>query len=145
MTSSCCTGSNALSSPIGRAHASGTSRRSGIAWLQEANGVLMLRRMPAARRRMVMTIFGRSMLGAVLAAAAVSFPLNVQRATALTPAGELASHRAIYELKLAQTRGNTPAAAARGRILYDFSGNRSEERRVGKECSALAGRLSLRE
>jgi len=70
-----------------------------------------------------MTIFGRSMLGAVLAAAAVSFPFNVQRATALTPAGELASHRAIYELKLAQTRGNTPAAAARGRILYDFSGN----------------------
>ena len=70
-----------------------------------------------------MTIFGRSMLGAVLAAATVSFPFNVQRATALTPAGELASHRAIYELKLAQTRGNTPAAAARGRILYDFSGN----------------------
>ena len=70
-----------------------------------------------------MTIFGRSMLGAVLATAAVSFPFDAQRATALTPAGELASHRAIYELKLAQTRGNSPAAAARGRILYDFSGN----------------------
>jgi EipB-like len=79
--------------------------------------------MPAARRRMAMTIFGRSMLGAVLATAAVSFPFNAQRASALTPAGELASHRAVYELKLAQTRGNSPAAAARGRILYDFSGN----------------------
>ncbi|TMJ91005.1 MAG: DUF1849 family protein [Alphaproteobacteria bacterium] len=61
-----------------------------------------------------MTIFGRPILCAVLATAAVTFP---------TPAGELASHRAIYELKLAQTRGNSPAAAARGRILYDFSGN----------------------
>ena len=41
-----------------------------------------------------------------------------------TPAGELASHRAVYELKLAQSRGNnSPAVSARGRILYDFSGN----------------------
>jgi hypothetical protein len=72
---------------------------------------------------MAMTIFGRSILGAVLATAAVTFPYNAQRATALTPAAELAPHRAVYELKLAQTRGNSPAAAARGRILYDFSGN----------------------
>jgi envelope integrity protein B len=72
---------------------------------------------------MAMTIFGRSIFCAVLATAAVTLPFDAQRATALTPAGELASHRAIYELKLAQTRGNSPAAAARGRILYDFSGN----------------------
>jgi envelope integrity protein B len=72
---------------------------------------------------MAMTIFGRSIFCAVLATAAVTFPFDAQRATALTPAGELAAHRAIYELKLAQTRGNSPAAAARGRILYDFSGN----------------------
>ena len=64
-----------------------------------------------------MTIFGRSILGAVLATAAVTFPFNAQRATALTPAAELASHRAVYELKLAQTRGNSPAAAARGRNI----------------------------
>ena len=70
-----------------------------------------------------MTIFGRSIFCAVLATAAVTLPVDAQRATALTPASELASHRAIYELKLAQTRGNSPAAAARGRILYDFSGN----------------------
>jgi hypothetical protein len=72
---------------------------------------------------MAMTIFGRSIFCAVLATAAVTFAFDAQRATALTPAGELAAHRAIYELKLAQTRGNSPAAAARGRILYDFSGN----------------------
>jgi hypothetical protein len=55
--------------------------------------------------------------------AALAGSLGAQRATALTPAGELASHRAVYELKLAHTRGNSPAVAARGRILYDFSGN----------------------
>jgi hypothetical protein len=47
-------------------------------------------------------------------------------AAALTPAGELAAHRAIYELKLAQTRGKGGAVSARGRILYDFSGSLCE-------------------
>ena len=43
-------------------------------------------------------------------------------AAALTPASELASHRAVYELKLVQSRSNG-TVDARGRILYDFSGN----------------------
>jgi len=47
-------------------------------------------------------------------------------AAALTPAGELAAHRAVYELKLASTRGKGGAVAARGRILYDFSGSLCE-------------------
>jgi EipB-like len=82
----------------------------------------MFRRKPAARRQTVMTIFGKSTLGTIIAAILVG-GLGAQRATALTPAGELASHRAVYELKLAHTRGNSAAVAARGRILYDFSGN----------------------
>jgi hypothetical protein len=82
----------------------------------------MLRRKSAARRQTVMTIFGKSTLGTIIAAILVG-GLGAQRATALTPAGELASHRAVYELKLAHTRGNSAAVAARGRILYDFSGN----------------------
>jgi hypothetical protein len=82
----------------------------------------MLRRKPVARRQTVMTIFGKSTLGTIIVATLVG-GLGAQRATALTPAGELASHRAVYELKLAHTRGNSPAVAARGRILYDFSGN----------------------
>ena len=68
-----------------------------------------------------------------LAAAAVSAVavalaggIGLRQATALTPADELASHRAVYELKLAQTRGNSPAMSARGRILYDFSGSACE-------------------
>jgi envelope integrity protein B len=44
-------------------------------------------------------------------------------AAAVTPTGELAAHRAVYELKLAKTTGKGGAVAARGRILYDFTGN----------------------
>jgi hypothetical protein len=35
----------------------------------------------------------------------------------------LAPHRAIYDLSLAQTRGNSQIVGVRGRILYDFDGN----------------------
>ena len=35
----------------------------------------------------------------------------------------LAPHRAIYDLALAEVRGNSSIASVRGRILYDFSGN----------------------
>jgi hypothetical protein len=35
----------------------------------------------------------------------------------------LAPHRAVYDLALARTRGNSQIAAVRGRILYDFDGN----------------------
>jgi hypothetical protein len=70
-----------------------------------------------------MAILRKSVVAALLATAAVIGGFPAQRVAALTPAGELASHRAIYELKLVHTRGNSPAVAARGRILYDFSGN----------------------
>jgi hypothetical protein len=87
----------------------------------------MLRRKPAARRQIAMMILGRCVLGTILAAAAVALAgFGAPRATALTPGSELASHRAIYELKLAQTRGNSPPVSARGRILYDFSGSACE-------------------
>jgi hypothetical protein len=42
------------------------------------------------------------------------------------PRIELAPHRAVYDLKLAQARGNRPVESVRGRILYDFSGSRCE-------------------
>ncbi|MGH6726818.1 MAG: cell envelope integrity EipB family protein [Pseudolabrys sp.] len=38
----------------------------------------------------------------------------------------LAPHRAIYDLKLAKSRGSRGIEAVRGRILYDFSGNACE-------------------
>lgn len=42
------------------------------------------------------------------------------------PRIELAPHRAVYDLKLSQARGNRPIESVRGRILYDFSGSRCE-------------------
>src|SRR3954471_462879 len=36
---------------------------------------------------------------------------------------ELVPHRAIYDLRLSQSRNNRSAEAVTGRILYDFSGN----------------------
>src|SRR5262249_58176383 len=77
----------------------------------------------AVRRRIAMTILRKSIVAALLATAAVIGGFPAQRVAALTPAGEFASHRAIYELKLAHTRGNSPAVAARGRILYHFFRN----------------------
>jgi hypothetical protein len=66
-------------------------------------------------------------ISAVLVAVATAFfGAAPQPAAATTVAGELAAHRAVYDLKLAQSRGNSPAASARGRILYDFSGNACE-------------------
>jgi hypothetical protein len=42
--------------------------------------------------------------------------------TAKPSAGELAAHRAVYELKLANSRSKS-TVSARGRILYDFTGS----------------------
>ena len=39
---------------------------------------------------------------------------------------DLAPHRAVYDLKLATSRGKRPIEAVRGRILYDFTGNSCE-------------------
>ncbi|MCC6890754.1 MAG: cell envelope integrity EipB family protein [Hyphomicrobiales bacterium] len=39
---------------------------------------------------------------------------------------ELVPHRAIYELSLGKIRGKASVQSARGRILYDFSGNACE-------------------
>ncbi len=68
-------------------------------------------------------------------------------AMALTPTGELAAHRAIYELKLAHTRGKGSAVAARGRILYDFSGSVCDgyklEFRQVSELDNGEGRITL--
>ena len=50
-------------------------------------------------------------------------PLVVPAAPAATAPVVLVPHRAIYDLSLAQTRGNSSIVSVRGRILYDFSGS----------------------
>jgi EipB-like len=67
----------------------------------------------------------------VCALALVSGGALMSRARALTPAGELASHRAIYELTLGQSHGNSSTVSARGRILYDFVGSACEGYKLG--------------
>jgi hypothetical protein len=60
---------------------------------------------------------------AVLAmSAGIGFAAPAQKSEGI----EFASHRAVYDLKLASARGNRPVEAVRGRILYDFSGSQCE-------------------
>jgi hypothetical protein len=63
-----------------------------------------------------------------LALLAPCFAAGVPQAMATPPADRvlLASHRAIYDLKLAKTRGSRSIEGVRGRILYDFSGSACE-------------------
>jgi hypothetical protein len=46
--------------------------------------------------------------------------------SAATAKIDLAPHRAVYDLKLALSRGKRPIEGVRGRILYDFTGNSCE-------------------
>jgi hypothetical protein len=63
---------------------------------------------------------------AFLATVAVSTCPPPAFAAAESGALGLASHRAVYDLKLSKTRGKRPVQSVRGRILYDFSGNSCE-------------------
>jgi hypothetical protein len=58
----------------------------------------------------------------------------------------LVPHRAVYDLSLAETRGNSAIAAVRGRILYDFNGNACEgyslEFRQVSEIDSSEGKVS---
>jgi hypothetical protein len=62
----------------------------------------------------------------VAAALTVLVGLDCAPAAAENGQVELASHRAIYDLKLAETRGRRQLSAAQGRIVYDFSGSACE-------------------
>ncbi|MGV3632782.1 MAG: cell envelope integrity EipB family protein [Pseudorhodoplanes sp.] len=61
-----------------------------------------------------------------IAAVTLSSGLSVAAPAQSPRSIELASHRAVYDLKLASARGNRPVEAVRGRILYDFSGSECE-------------------
>jgi hypothetical protein len=70
-------------------------------------------------RRLAATTLAATLLGAGWSAV----PAAAQ--TAKPAAGELAAHRAVYELKLANSRSKS-TVSARGRILYDFTGSACE-------------------
>jgi len=62
----------------------------------------------------------------LIAAAAVAGLGQPVPASAQGGAVSLATHRAVYDLKLSSTRGKRAMNAVRGRILYDFSGSACE-------------------
>ena len=83
-------------------------------------------RIPAAPVRPILATVAWSVtwpLTWALVLVAMSLP-----APALAQGGAmaLASHRAVYDLKLATTRGKRSMQAVRGRILYDFTGSACE-------------------
>jgi EipB-like len=65
----------------------------------------------------------RLLLGAT---AATAFAMVGVGPSALAGGDGLAAHRAVYDLKLVQSRGKATIQAVRGRILYDFSGSSCE-------------------
>src|SRR6202035_2168193 len=76
-----------------------------------------------------MMIFGKKIGPAATVTCALALVCGgalASRAHALTPTVGLASHRAVYELTLAQSHGNSSTVSARGRILYDFAGSTCE-------------------
>ena len=62
-------------------------------------------------------------LTAVALGLGVGFVANAGEAAAATP---LLAHQALYDLSLVKSRGSSSISAARGRILYSFSGNACE-------------------
>ncbi len=78
-----------------------------------------------------MMIFGKKIGPAAAITCALALACGgalASRAHALTPSVGLASHRAVYELTLAQSAhgNNSSTVSARGRILYDFTGSACE-------------------
>jgi hypothetical protein len=63
--------------------------------------------------------------GAALAVAAIAFVAGGSAAQA-TAGAPFLPHQALYELSLVKSRGSTSIEAARGRILYNFSGSACE-------------------
>jgi EipB-like len=63
---------------------------------------------------------------AAILAAAIANAVVATHAVAQAGAIVLAPHRAVYDLKLAESRGKSTLASARGRILYDFGGSACE-------------------
>jgi len=76
----------------------------------------------------MMSVPDRTHAGIICCAAIGAAAILILPARAVTPLGELASHRAVYELTLAHSHGNSSSStvAARGRILYDFAGSACE-------------------
>src|SRR3569833_3830682 len=83
----------------------------------------------------------RLSLGALAVAAIAWAPVQATAGVPFLP------HQALYELSLVKSRGSSPIISARGRILYDFSGNACDgytsEFRQGSELDVGEGKVTL--
>ena len=61
-------------------------------------------------------------VGLIFLAPFAAAPVRAQETANAAPV-VLVPHRAIYDLSLGETRGNSQVVGVRGRILYDFDGN----------------------
>src|SRR5882762_8555827 len=69
----------------------------------------------------------RDVRSLALTTAALAFGSSFAGAQAVAAAaGPFLAHQALYELNLVKSRGSNPVNSARGRILYNFSGNACE-------------------
>jgi hypothetical protein len=75
--------------------------------------------MPLPETPTRLTLAGAFLAALTLTAVLPAAPAAAQQSAPMA----LASHRAVYDLKLSSTRGKRSMNAVRGRILYDFSGN----------------------
>ena len=86
----------------------------------------------------------RALVFSVTAAIGSSFAVGPALAGA---SGPFLAHQALYELKLVKSRGSNAISGARGRILYNFSGNACEgyssEFRQVSELDSGEGKLTL--
>jgi hypothetical protein len=73
-----------------------------------------------------LALFARSSTGIVLASIIVAGTAAGQHAGLAAAPLELASHRAVYDLRLLESRGRRMLSAVQGRIVYDFSGTACE-------------------
>src|SRR3954449_13475415 len=78
--------------------------------------------MPLPKTPTRLTLAGAFLAALTLTAVLPAAPAAAQQSAPMA----LASHRAVYDLKLSTTRGKRSMSAVRGRILYDFSGNACE-------------------
>src|SRR3954447_10948911 len=78
--------------------------------------------MPLPKTPPRLTLAGAFLAALTLTAVLPAAPAAAQQSAPMA----LASHRAVYDLKLSSTRGKRSMNAVRGRILYDFSGSACE-------------------
>ena len=106
---------------------------------------LLCRIVPSQGKHMARSfrIPSRALCAAVAVAAGSGFPAG----PAAAAGGPFLSHQALYELSLVKSRGTNAINGARGRILYNFTGNACEgytsEFRQVSELDSGEGKLTF--